>query len=85
MACRPVCFEGHIWPTCEHAIVGVKLGATSEIPMDKIFEELTTKTGTNPFQAKSFRKDHIKPNLLQGWHTIHLEAVFKIILSAAFK
>ena len=52
--------------------------------MDKIFEGLTTKTGTNPFQAKSFGKDHIKPNLLQGWHAICLEAVFKIILSATF-
>ena len=84
MWCRPVSFEGHIWPTHKHAIVGVKLGATSEIPMDNVFEELTTKTGTNPFQAMSFGKDHIKPNLLQGWRVIHLEAVFKIILSATF-
>ena len=50
----------------------------------QIFEEVTTKMGTNPFQAKSFGKDHTNPNLLQGWHAIHLEAVFKIILSAAF-
>ena len=84
MWCRPISLEGHIWPTHKHAVVAVKLGATSEIPTFKIFEELTTKTGTNPFQAKSFGKDHTKPNLLQGWHAIHLEAVFKIILSAAF-
>ena len=50
----PVDFDGHIWPTHEHAIINVKLGATSEMPVSKIYDNLIEYADTNPFWAKKF-------------------------------
>ena len=80
----PVDFDGHVWPTREHAIINVKLGATSEIPVSKICDDLMEYADTNPLRAKKFGQVKSKSHLLEGRHSIHLEAVLRILLSAVF-
>ena len=61
------------------AVDPYKIKAILEWPVPKSRNDMEAFLG-----FVNYHQDHIKPYLLQGWHTIHLEAVFKIILPAAF-
>ena len=62
----------------------MKLGATSQIPVSMIYDDLMGYADTNPFWAKKFGQVKSKSCLLGGWHSIHLETICRILLSAAF-
>ena len=78
----PVYFQNQRWPTCEHAIVAVKLDKASHLDSEEICKfMLKCRDG---FQAKRLGRRHSVNHLIDQWHNVCRSTVFNILMSAAF-
>ena len=78
----PVYFQNQRWPTCEHAIVAVKLEKASHLDSAKICKlVLECPDG---FQAKCLGRRYSVHHLIEHWHNVRRSTVFDILMSAAF-
>ena len=75
-----VYFQNRRWPTCEHAIVALKLDKASHLDSEEICK-LVLKC-PDSFQAKRLGRRHSVHHLIDQWHDVRRSMVFDILMSA---